>query len=110
MYGVAYGIMGSLQNFSAHKAQGWLYIALPYFLVTFLFLYIKGETPGYRAYGLKLYSNNGTNPSVLQVIVRIVWAMAIAVTLLGWLFIFVRKDSKHIHDLFSFTTVVYTQK
>ncbi|HID31005.1 MAG TPA: hypothetical protein EYP19_13530, partial [Desulfobacterales bacterium] len=36
MYAVAYLVMGGLQNFAEHKAEGWLYILIPNFVVVFL--------------------------------------------------------------------------
>ena len=70
IYIVFYMIMGSREEFRAHMLMGWIYILTPHLIITTLFLYLKGQTPGYRAYNIKLMSFKDEKPMLFQVILR----------------------------------------
>lgn len=103
LYIVFYLIMGSRQEFEANMFLGWIYTFVPHFLIIISFWFFKSQTPGYKAYGIKLVNKNLKKPSLLQLIIRY-FAFAISVIFVAGLFIaLVRKDKKTFHDLISGT-------
>ncbi len=107
MYIVFYLVMGGRDGFAEHKALGWLYILLPLVLAQTLFMAKTGQTPGYRAYKLTLIDENtGETPSFFITLFRNLCAVLSLFTF-GWLSMFVRKDSKTLHDFLSRTVVIY---
>jgi uncharacterized RDD family membrane protein YckC len=109
MYIVVYFVMGSLQTFSQHRLLGWVYIFVPLVIIQTLFMGISGQTPGYRAYGLKLIDiHTGEKPSWGIILFRNLAAILSALTLVGWLMMYFRKDGRTLHDLLSGTAVIVT--
>jgi uncharacterized RDD family membrane protein YckC len=102
MYFVIYIVMGSGDNFSQNKALGWSIILGAHALVMLAFLFIKKETPGMRAYGLKLiHSNPNKNINIFQILIRYILTLP-SIIALGSVPFF-RKDRKMFHDLISNT-------
>jgi uncharacterized RDD family membrane protein YckC len=107
MYVVFYLVMDGREDFAAHKLLGWIYILLPLVLVQTIFMYLTGQTPGYRAYHITLIDENTKKkPSLFVIIFRNLAAILSLFTLLGWALMFFRKDNKTLHDLLSATAVV----
>ena len=110
MYIVVYLVMGSLQNFAEHKAEGWIYILIPNFVIVFLFFWKSGQTPGCRAYSIKLVdSSSGGKAHPLAIALRFYFELVSIVSVFGLLMAFFRKDHKCLHDLISGTALVYTE-
>jgi len=110
MYFVIYLVIGSLQEFSAQKAYGWGIIFALHATALLAFWIIKKESPGMRAYELKLINNNTDKPiSFLQLIIRYVVTVISSVTLLCLVPLF-RKDTKALQDMISGTSIVSIQK
>ena len=106
MYIVFYLVMGGREGFATHKALGWAYILIPLVIVQTLFMYKTGQTPGYRAYNLKVidaYSKK--KPSLFIILFRNL-AAVLSLFTFGWIIMFFRKDNKTLHDLLSATIVV----
>ncbi len=103
IYIVFYVIMGSREEFRAHMLQGWVYIFIPHFVITSIFLYIKNQTPGYKAYDLKLVNFRYKKPTILQITIRyIVFNITIFIFVL--LFVpFFLKSRLGLHDILSRT-------
>ena len=109
MYIVIYFVIGSLQAFSQHRLLGWFYIFVALVVIQTLFMGISGQTPGYRAYGLKLISiYTHKKPSWGIVLFRNLTAILSALTIIGWLMMYFRKANKTLHDLLSGTTIIAT--
>ena len=107
MYAVTYLLMDGLQDFSQHKMEGWLAILIPNFIVVFLFFWKSGQTPGCRAYEIKLVdSQSGEKPHPLAIALRYYFELLSIVTVIGLLMAFFRKDHKCLHDLLSGTVLV----
>jgi len=70
LYFVFYMIMGSREEFRAHMLLGWIYILISHFLITTGFLYFKNQTPGYKAYNLKLVTFKMKKPTFFQIAIR----------------------------------------
>lgn len=103
VYGVFYMVMGSREVFSEHMLQGWLYIFVPHFIVILIFYIFKSQTPGYRAYNIKLVDVNLKKPTISKLIIRYV-TFALSVFLVsGIILAFIRKDRKNLHDILSGT-------
>jgi len=107
MYVVFYFVMDGRDDFFAHKLEGWLYIFIPLIIVQSIFQYKTGQTPGYKAYNLKLIDeNSGEKPSLFSIVFRNATAVLSILTIMGWILMFFRKDYKNLHDLFSATSVI----
>jgi len=109
MYIVFYLIMDGREGFAAHKLLGWIAILIPLVIVQTLFMYISSQTPGYRAYNIKVIDEKtGHKPSLFSILFRNLSAVLSLFTIVGWVMMFFRKDSKTLHDLLSATAVVTT--
>ena len=107
MYVVFYLVMDGREDFSEHKVLGWFYILLPLVIVQTLFMYMTGQTPGYRAYNMTLIDEHTQKkPSLFVIIFRNLAAILSLFTFFGWVLMFFRKDHKTLHDLLSATAVV----
>lgn len=110
MYFVFYVVMGSREAFSENMTLGWLYIAIPHFIIVLLLFYFKGQTPGYKYVQIKLVDSEGNPPALLQIAFRYFF-FAASIPLIAGLFIcFIRKDRKNMHDIFSGTMPVIIPK
>lgn len=110
MYVVFYLVMDGREDFAAHKLIGWLYILAPLIIVQTLFMIKTGQTPGYRAYGLKIIDElTGEKPAAGMILFRNVCAILSFFSFFGWIMMFFRKDHKTLHDLLSHTAVIYTK-
>ncbi len=106
MYVVFYLVMDGREGFAAHKMLGWMYILVPLIIVQTLFFYFSGQTPGYRAYHLTLIDEKTKErPHFFIILFRNLTAVLSLFTFM-WALMFVRRDSKTLHDLLSATAVV----
>ena len=107
LYVVIYFIMGGREGFAEHRALGWLYIFIPLVIVQTLFMIKTAQTPGYRAYNLKIIDEKtGQKPTAFIILFRNLCAVLSFFTFLGWVMMFFRKDAKTLHDLLSRTAVI----
>jgi uncharacterized RDD family membrane protein YckC len=107
MYIVFYLIMDGREGFAAHKLLGWIAILIPLVIVQTLFMYYSAQTPGYRAYNIKVIDERTQQkPSLFSILFRNLCAILSLFTIVGWIMMFFRKDSKTLHDLLSATAVV----
>ncbi len=110
MYLVFYLVMDGREGFAQNKLAGWIYILIPLIMVQTIFMLKTAQTPGYRAYNLKIIDEQtGNKPTALIVLFRNLCALLSFLTLFGWLMMFVRKDAKTLHDLLSRTAVIDTK-
>lgn len=110
IYIVFYLVMDGREDFAAHKVLGWFYILIPLVLLQSAFMYVSGQTPGYRAYHITLIDEKTqSNPSLPVILFRNTAAILSFATLVGWILMFLRKDSKTLHDLLSKTAVIQTR-
>ncbi|MDD2886519.1 MAG: RDD family protein [Aliarcobacter sp.] len=107
LYVVIYLIMGSGAEFAQNRAMGWGIIFAVHATVILIFWLKNGQTPGLRAYELRLVDNiTKQRVSVIQVIVRYI-ATLFAVISIFLLFIpFFNKDKKSFQDIFSNTIII----
>ncbi|MCH9740101.1 MAG: RDD family protein [Epsilonproteobacteria bacterium] len=112
MYIVVYLVMGSREGFSENMLIGWAYILVPLITLQSLFMYFgNGQTPGYRAYDIRVVdSKTLSKPPLFSIVFRNMAMVLSLITFFGWLMMFFRKDKKGLHDLLSQTTVLYEKK
>jgi uncharacterized RDD family membrane protein YckC len=107
MYIVFYLVFGGREGFAAHKLLGWVYILVPYVVITAIFLIKSGQTPGMRAYEIRCVDSDSLEtPSVGAALLRQilgVWDFF----LFTWILQFFRKDHRTLHELLSHTRLIY---
>lgn len=109
MYIVFYVVFGGREGFGAHKMLGWFYILLPLAIVEILFLLKNAQTPGMKAYGLKLiFMPTGKKPPLATIMLRQILSK-LTFLLFAWIILFFRKDGRNLHDLIAGTAIVYEQ-
>jgi uncharacterized RDD family membrane protein YckC len=106
-YIVIYLIMGSGEEFAQNRTMGWGIIFTVHASIILIFWLKNGQTPGLKAYELKLIDNVSLNRvSVLQVLIRYI-ATLIAVISIFLLFVpFFTKDKKSFQDILSNTSII----
>ncbi len=110
MYFVVYMVMGSGDNFSQNKLFGWSIILALHAVVILGFLIIKKETPGMRAYELKLvHIDNDKKVNLFQIFLRYIFTLLSSITIFGFIPFF-RKDKKTFQDLISFSYIIVDDK
>lgn len=108
MYIVFYLIMGGREDFAQHKMIGWLSILIPLIIIQSIFFYVSGQTPGYKAYGIKLIdATTKAKPSLGVILFRNFATILSFFSIFGWMMMFFRKDYKNLHDLLANTATVY---
>jgi uncharacterized RDD family membrane protein YckC len=107
IYIVIYLIMGDREAFKEHMAQGWLYIIIPHFIIVTLLWTIKGQTPGMKAYNIKVVKYKDlTNINFLQAVIRYIFLPISIISVVGLLIAFFREDRATLADLISFSKVI----
>lgn len=111
LYLVVYLIMGSREEFENNMSMGWLYILIPNFIIVVAFFFKKGQTPGCKAYGIKLVNQDtDTIPSLFAIISRYYIELISFITIIGMFLPFFRKDKKSLQDLISGTHLIKINK
>ena len=107
LYIVIYLVMGSGEEFSQNRSLGWGIIFTVHALIILIFWLKNGQTPGLKAYDIKLVDNlTKQRVSVIQVLVRYLTTL-IAVVSIFLLFIpFFNKDKKTFQDILSNTIII----
>ena len=108
-YIVIYLIMNGREGFREHMLAGWLYILIPLGIITTLFYIKTGQTPGYKAYDLKVIDvQTGEKPSWILALLRFLYFNILFFTFFGLFVPIFRKDHRGLHDLLSGTAVIKT--
>ena len=106
-YIVIYLVMNGREGFAQNMLLGWSYILVPLCIVVVLFYFISGQTPGLKAYDLKVIDvQSGENPSLLLGFLRFFFFNLVFFTFIGLFVPLFRKDRRGIHDLLSGTAVI----
>jgi len=108
MYLTTYVIMDGKDSFQNSDMAHWVSMFI-YGLATVLFWVKKGQTPGFKAYDLKLIDDN-TNQTLGYglAIARYMMFILSAVSIVGALLPFFRKDKKTLQDILMQTSVIRT--
>ncbi|MRI58892.1 MAG: RDD family protein [Epsilonproteobacteria bacterium] len=108
IYIIIYFVMGSREGFREHMAEGWLYILIPHYLIVTALWTFKGQTPGMKAYDIKVvrWSDPKKLPNFFQSTIRY-FAMPISIlSVIGLLIALFREDRQTLHDLISLTRTI----
>ena len=108
MYIVFYLIMSGREEFAQQKMAGWAYILVPLIMAQTVFIAKSGQTPGMRAYNIKVVDlKTGKMPvSVTRIVLRQILGV-IDFLLFGWIVMFFRSDHRTPHELLTDTAIVY---
>ena len=107
MYIVFYFVMGGREEFASDMLLGWVYILVPLVIIQTLFMAKTGQTPGYRNYRITVVDNHTKKtPSFGVILFRNLSAILSLFTIIGWIFMFFRKDNRNLHDILSATTII----
>ena len=106
MYITTYIIMDGKDSFQSSETARWLTMLI-YGIITVLFWVKKAQTPGLKAYDLHLIDDNTNKPlSYVVAIARYLMFIISAVSIVGALLPFFRKDKKTLQDVIMQTSVV----
>jgi len=106
MYITTYIIMDGKDSFQGSDMAHWITMAV-YGAITVLFWSLKGQTPGFKAYSLLLIDDHTQQkPTIGLSIARYVMFILSAVTIVGFLLPFFRKDKKTLQDVLMKTSVI----
>jgi uncharacterized RDD family membrane protein YckC len=107
VYIVIYLIMGDRVSFKDNLLQGWLYILIPMALTIVSFYTISGQTPGLKAYNLKIISiKTRQKPTLIQALFRFILFTINFLSIFGLFYPMLTKNRQGIHDILSRTAVV----
>ena len=106
MYITTYLIMDGANSFKGSDMAHWITMLI-YGIVTVIFWVRTGQTPGFKAYDLRLIDDKTKKPVGYGLaIARYMMFIISAVTIIGSLLPFFRKDKKTFQDVIMQTSVV----
>ncbi len=106
LYLITYVFMGGKDAFQESNIAPFLGVML-YGIIYSIFLSRTGQTPGKKAYGIKVVDQkSGNNLSFLKAYLRFIVFLFSSFTLLGLLVIYYNKDKKSLHDIVCGSVVV----
>ena len=106
-YVVIYLIMGSGEAFSEDRIKGWGIILIVHLLIIIFFWFVKGQTPGLKAYSLKVVDSMSKNRiSLVQSLIRYTATLFAVVSFFLLFLPFIRKDKKTFQDLLSNSIII----
>ncbi len=107
LYIVVYLVMGDLSSFREDMLKGWLYFLIPLWLVVALFYTVAGQTPGMKAYDIKVVDiKTQKKPNFILASLRYIFFNISLMTIIGPFLMIFRRDKRGIHDLLSQTTLI----
>jgi len=110
LYIITYVFLGSKEEFQASDLAPLMGVTL-YGIVYIILLVKLGQTPGKKAYGIKVIdSKNGKNIGYIQALTRFIAFLFSATVVFGLLLPFYRKDNKTLHDLLAGSVVIKDDK
>jgi uncharacterized RDD family membrane protein YckC len=110
MYITTYVIMDGKDSFQGNESARWVTMAI-FGAVTIAFWVLKGQTPGFKAYDIKLIDDKTNNPpGIILATLRYVIFLISAISIIGPFIVFFRKDKKTLQDLATGTSVVDTPR
>ncbi len=90
-----------------HRLLAWGYVLIPLGFIVILFYIKSGQTPGLKAYELKLIDNQtGEKPSFLPAFLRYFFFNVSFFSIIGIMISFFREDRRGLQDLLSGTSII----
>jgi len=109
LYIITYVVLDGKDEFQASNIAPFMGVLLYGIIYTFL-LYKFGQTPGKKAYLIKVVdAKTEEKLGLLQVVLRFIGFLLSATFLIGLIFPFFRKDKRSLHDLIAHTIVIATK-
>lgn len=106
LYLITYVVLGGKEEFQASQTAPFVAVLL-YGVIYAFFLAKIGQTPGKRAYELKVVDDSSFEKiGFFRALLRFVLFLVSATTLLGLLVPLYRKDKKALHDILVGTVVI----
>ncbi|MFV0481028.1 MAG: RDD family protein [Campylobacteraceae bacterium] len=106
LYITTYFILGSKEAFQNNPIAIFL-CTLIFGIILSIFFAKSGQTPGFRAYEIKLIDiKTGSKPTFLRAFFRFFCFILSGFTLVGLFLVFFRKDGKNLQDILSKTIPV----
>ena len=106
MYITTYIILDGSEAFKGSEDARWITMII-YGITTIIFWIKTGQTPGFKAYDLKLIDDNTKKEvSIGIAIARYSMFLISAVTIVGAILPFFRKDKKTLQDILMQTSVI----
>lgn len=107
LYIVIYLIMGSGEEFAQNKGNGWMIIIGINLLIIVGFWLKSGQTPGLKAYSLKLVKvSSEQKVGFFQAISRYILTLLSIMSIILMFIPFIRKDKRTFQDLFSNSFII----
>lgn len=106
LYIITYVFLGSKEEFQASDIAP--FMGVTFYGIVYVLLLVKlGQTPGKKAYGIKVVdAKSGKNIGYIQAVIRFIGFLFSATIVFGLLFPFYRKDNKTLYDLLAGSVVV----
>ena len=106
LYIITYVVLGGKDDFQSSDIAPFIGVLL-YGIIYTLFLWKKGQTPGKKAYTMRVVDATTHKKITLsQAILRFIGFLFSATILIGLIFPFYRKDKRALHDLIANTVVL----
>ena len=108
MYITIYLIMGNREGFKENWATGWLIILGANYLIVILFWLLKQQTPGLKAYELKIVTKKHKKPNIIQLTIRFFATLLNFILIFPLIIPFLNKDRLTFQDIISRTCIIST--
>ena len=106
LYIITYAVLDGKDSFQESTIAQAVGVSI-YGLIYAIFLLKTGQTPGKKAYTIKVVDAiSGEKVSFMRAILRFIAFLFTATTFLGLLLPLVRKDNRTLHDLIANTVVI----
>ena len=110
VYITTYLILDGKDSFQGSEMARWITMGL-YGLIVIIFWVKKGQTPGFKAYDIILVNDKDKQTlSLVTATLRYFMFIVSAISIIGVLLPFFRKDKKTFQDLVMNTSVIIVQK
>jgi len=107
VYIVIYFIMGGGEGFAQNKTLGWSIILVVVFLILISLWLTKGQTPGLKAYEIKLVDTNTKGKiNFFQALIRYLVTLFAILLIIPLFYAFFNKNRKTIQDILSSTIII----
>ena len=105
-YIVMYLVLGGGDEFSHNRGFGWsLILGVSAVIITF-FWYVKFQTPGMKAYGVKIVNQDKLRITFIQAVVRYLATLISMVSIFLMFMPFFHKEKKTFQDIISKTIII----
>lgn len=106
LYIITYLVLGSKEQF-LHNQFAPMAAVFLYGVIQALFVSILGQTPGKRAYEIKIVDESkNENISFFRALIRFFLFLVSVALVFGIVYYFLRKDSRAFHDIFVGSKVI----